>query len=161
MMGRDGYSSSSFQVAEEEEHEEKDYAWPPRQQRARAAAGGYMRMEKGGCSSSSSSSRPRAVTVLVWSRDGFCSRLAPASRGVRRVGRRVVLALWRRVKWLSGRLLRRGGGRRRRRDLRVGSSGGASSSSRRSSLEWPGKAAKVKPSFWSVDKEHRWPVQGW
>ncbi|CAK9191962.1 unnamed protein product [Sphagnum troendelagicum] len=118
-------------------------------------------MEKGGCgSSSSSSSRPRAVTVLVWSRDGFCSRLAPASRGVRRVGRRVVLALWRRVKWLSGRLLRRGGGRRRR-DLRVGSSGGASSSSRKSSLEWPGKAAKVKPSFWSVDKEHRWPVQGW
>jgi hypothetical protein len=158
-MGRDGYSSSSFQVAEEEEQEEKDYAWPLRQQRARAAVGGYMRMEKGGCSSSSSS-RPRAVTVLVWSRDGFCSRLAPASRGVRRVGRRVVLALWRRVKRLSGRLLRRGGGRRRR-DLRVGSSGGASSSSRKSSLEWPGKAAKVKPSFWSVDKEHRWPVQGW
>lgn len=155
-MGRDGYSSSSFQVAEEEEQEEKDYAWPLQQQRARAAVGGYMRMEKGGCSSS----RPRAVTVLVWSRDGFCSRLAPASRGVRRVGRRVVLALWRRVKRLSGRLLRRGGGRRRR-DLRVGSSGGASSASRKSSLEWPGKAAKVKPSFWSVDKEHRWPVQGW
>lgn len=124
--------------------------------------------------SKSSQGRPRRVaTVILWKPSGLYSAAISQSSSLKsstsssssspapsRSG--FVLALWKQVKWLVTRRCWANASGRTTNSASSNNSVSRRRSCRMTPLEWPGEAAPdPKPAFWSIDREHRWPLQGW
>ena len=124
--------------------------------------------------SKSSQGRPRRVaTVILWKPSGLYSAAISQSSSLKsstsssssspapsRSG--FVLALWKQVKWLVTRRCWANASGRTTNSVSSNNSVSRRRSCRMTPLEWPGEAAPdPKPAFWSIDREHRWPLQGW